>query len=77
MRREQGWREIVLSVRCVFVLAMGLQLVDRRRAIEAQREVHVVQSRLMRQIGQALVCSPKLLLEPLLAQEYAAKGGRG
>jgi hypothetical protein len=69
MRREQGWREIVLSVLCVLVLAMGLQLVDLQRAIEAQREVQVVQSRLMRQIGQALVGSPELLLEPLPAQE--------
>jgi hypothetical protein len=48
---------------------MGLQLVDLQRAIEAQREVQVVQSRLMRQIGQALVGSPELLLEPLPAQE--------
>lgn len=69
MRLEQGWREIVLSVRCVVVLAIGLQLVDLRRALEAQREVHGVQSRLMRQIGQALVGSPELLLEPLPAQE--------
>ena len=77
MRRAQGWRASVLSVRCVVVLAMGLPLGDLRRALEAQRDVQGVQSRLMRQIGQALVRSPELLLAPLPAQEYAAKGGRG
>jgi hypothetical protein len=74
MRGDQRWRAIILGVLGVFGGVMVLQLIDLRRAIYELREVQVLQSQLLSQIGETLVCGAEGLPEPLPAPEDSPKG---
>jgi hypothetical protein len=69
MRPGWNWSAVALAVLCLLIAILGLPLVDLRHAVKAQREIQEVQSRLLRQIAETLVCGSEALLEPLPTPE--------
>ena len=69
MRGTWSWGEVFFGVLGVLVALMGLQLWILQQAVETQRDIQEVQSRLLQEIAQKLVCSPDVLLVPFSAEE--------
>jgi hypothetical protein len=74
MRWNQRWHEIVAGVLSVFGVVMVVQLVELRLALHELREGQALQSQLLSQIGETLVCGAEGLREPLPAPEESTKG---
>jgi len=69
MRGSWTWGEVCIGILCLLVAGMALLILDLRRAVEAQRDIQKVQSRLLRQIAETFVCGSDASPEPLPTQE--------